>query len=682
MTWWWPTAPSDQNDPNHPPSSSISQNHSSIKKSNKQKLLFTGMTDPEEMMKSMEDMLAAMSAKMIDKKPLLSLDLIKKPFESDDEENERDYSDANDNNSSEIGDSGDVEKVEEIRLEDELANIVRSDALINHNGEEELELAAIMGIEEEEIRKIQAENPKLLSELMRLTTCQKDNDESVNRSSQTDDSVTFITTNHKLQDLNSKNTQQTPMLSRTVNREAQIAAAKQLALRYKRAGDMEAAKDAMCIVKSLEEGNPLSTVKQIMQEANESTNALLNYTSKQNNAAPPIVIEKNKTLPGRIVVERLEEQATKCMRAIRLYDSQKKTALTQAMRKRMKAVLDDLEEAKMLLKENDQFGLATREYVMTFDTQTMPIPGIRSDEMQITLSQLDECRGLNNPECERWVFVATLDNYRAVSQGPVALSPKSVVELKFDGMQRDLKLTKMIEHRKLRIELFKLPASSLSSLVKKLWNSSNMTSTGLVLSLRIDGLLKEPVICESSQAFVMPNNKSIGLKADIRVAVQTPIGSKPLQRVRESWITIDTKNHAALPSAHLEQVEQPSSTKSPKTSPLTNNNSIWIPVEEIVSYAVLEEELAALEALPQSSRSHPSVQTRMSALECARDEMALRVETGQLSQDDYKQRVIRAIPVYKSCAVNAKRLGNIQLARCYLQAAKSMQAELVDDEGQ
>lgn len=484
-------------------------------------------------------------------------------------------------------------------------------------------------------------------------------------------------------------------------KEKQIAAAKMLALKYKKAGDIEAAKEVLRMIKQLESGadlqsisnaasntasrssppvtpasfGPRKSVVSIQKDPESLKPTAIQRpsavprpaasTAVAKPAAPSASKTEKKELTVKAAMDRLEEQATKCLRIIKLYEKQKKAALSQTFRQRAKTMFESLEHLKALPEDR---LVALKEVSIAFDIATSVNADIKPDELRLSISQV-HAEGFGDEPC--WSFQCSLDYGQQEKNTEVGkLTTKNHHDVIFTDLRRDLKLQKFFEHRKLKIELLKHESSLFGGLLGR---KSAGQPVGFGVQMKLDGLLKEPTVCEPvTFTGTASKKRAWSLTVDISLKVNTPIGSKPIQRIRENWLFLAT--------ADDEQVAESAGTEDRGTSrspPSALPGAI--PVEDIVSYAVLEEELAKIGNMPAQTKSHPSIVNRQIALEQARDDIALRVQLGQVTAEEYKRRVTEAVMRYRKSAIAAKNSNDMALAKSYLQYSKTMEAELADE---
>lgn len=433
------------------------------------------------------------------------------------------------------------------------------------------------------------------------------------------------------------NDKEVPVVEEQKPVDKQIAAARMLALRYKRAGDLEAAKDVLKMMRQLENGQ--SVVASPAQKKPPMTDELV--SAKPNHK---VVISR------QIAMERLQEQANKALRTSKLHELQKQPTLAQVFKQKTRTILSEIDK----LKKSGESSVRVAEIPVSYDVVTPSIKDIKPDELCLGITQI-KAEGFGDEAC--WSFQCTLDSQeKTTSIG--TLTPKVYHDIIFVGLVRDLKLQKFFEHRKLRIELLKHEPGLFGSLLGRKGVGQPF---GASAQIKLDSLLKEPSSIETV-SFTC-KNKRYTLQADISLKVNTPIGGKPMQRIKETWITLKVDQEEAV-------ARKPS---LPGTLPGA------IPVEELVSYSVLEEELNKLASLPLQTKSHPAITTRQLQLESAKDLLALKVQIGELSQEDYAKSINEAIAKFRKQAIVAKKAGDLPLAKSYLAYSKVMERELADE---
>ena len=127
---------------------------------------------------------------------------------------------------------------------------------------------------------------------------------------------------------------------------------------------------------------------------------------------------------------------------------------------------------------------------MSYDVVTPSIRDIKADELRLGITQI-RAEGFGDEAC--WSFQCTLDSQEKITSIG-ALDPKTYHDVIFVGLNRDIKLVKFFEHRKLRIELLRHEPGLFGSLLGRKGVGQPF---GVSAQIKLDAFLKEPSSIET-----------------------------------------------------------------------------------------------------------------------------------------------------------------------------------------
>ena len=414
-------------------------------------------------------------------------------------------------------------------------------------------------------------------------------------------------------------------------------ATRQLALKYKQAGDIEGAKDLLRMLKQM---SPL-----VQQQA--------------------ATTGSKKTMKGDELAEVLEEQIAKALRISRYYASHQQPSFATSFKGKAAAMFEEREgiEASRVY----EIG----EIPVAYDMSIATNPEIKPDELIIQLSKFS---GLGDLAFAIQASIGDLTKQSEVCKNG------SFVKIRFTGLTRDIRLTKLLEHRKLRLELFR-PKGGLFSI----FGAKKLEPTGHSAAVSLGALLSASTHFESG---VQIKPTAGGPTFDLTVQMQKPATGKSSVRMRESWITsrINKKQsegkHRESKQTDIKQSDHKQPERKLSDSKESGGTlSGMIPAPQLVfSLTVLEAELERLGALPEPLRSNPEIVERQLAVEQARDDLSMRAQLGTLTPEAYLKGLQDSLTVFKQGALQAKRSSDLPLAKAFLSYAKLIEEELKEEE--
>lgn len=248
----------------------------------------------------------------------------------------------------------------------------------------------------------------------------------------------------------------------------------------------------------------------------------------------------------------------------------------------------------------------------------------------------------------------------------------------FGGLKRDIKGQKFFEYQKLKVELYRKESSFLFK-TKNVLVASNQ--------VRLAPLLNQVQLTETIE-LMNPTRRSIGITVDVSLRIQKPISGKAFKFKPVQWIVFDELSSGRLfPDPTAAKVPSASASKSLGASQTLANDEtgdkelaeVEREVGSMVSYALIEHELGQLAKNP-AALDDPLLAARQIALEGRRDAIALQIELGQLSMEAYLAAVKAAIAEAKRAALEAKRAGNIERARMIMARIQVMEQEVASAE--
>jgi hypothetical protein len=248
----------------------------------------------------------------------------------------------------------------------------------------------------------------------------------------------------------------------------------------------------------------------------------------------------------------------------------------------------------------------------------------------------------------------------------------------FGGVKRDIKGQKFFEYQKLKVELYRKESSFLFK-TKSVLVASNQ--------VRLAPLLNQVQLTESVE-LMDATRRSIGITVDVSLRIQKPISGKAFKFKPVQWIVFDELSSGRLfPDPTAAKVPSASASKSLGASQTLANDEtgdkelakVEKEVASMVSYALIEHELSQLANNP-AVLDDPLLAARQIALEGRRDAIALQIELGQLSMEAYLEAVKNAITEGKKAALEAKRAGNIDRARMIMARIQLMEQEVASAE--
>lgn len=453
-------------------------------------------------------------------------------------------------------------------------------------------------------------------------------------------------------------------------KDTRINAMKMLFLKYKNTGDMESARH---ILRMIDEAEGRSSTKQT-----DLPSAMPRGSKKTFPATPPTQSSPAaKSFSRSTLLSRLAAQAKTSLQTAKIYEVQKKPDMAQAFRTRAKRFIDDIDRIKA---DPSTDTILAKEIKVTYDAPTPMIPELGPDELCLSIRSLKADMNLRLaqqklPESlnsQSWSIRASLqldsNPPQEWTSRVLAIEPQPApFHWSFLIRRGDLRLPKYLETRKLRLELLVHRKGPLGFMVFK------VEETGLVATVKLSQLTKDCKVIDSEVIFhpthgMDPAFKALSLVATVETRVKMAIGAKALYHVTETWLVpVDGSTTEEKSSSITAAIATPGLAAQPA---VTINELSLVPVNFLESsYEALEEELA-----------RPGIsELRTQALIRARDIIATAVDNGSLTQEAYADRLKKAIDVCKQRAIEAKRAGNLDLARNYMKALKTMQAEVSED---
>lgn len=184
------------------------------------------------------------------------------------------------------------------------------------------------------------------------------------------------------------------------------------------------------------------------------------------------------------------------------------------------------------------------------------------------------------------------------------------------------------------------------------------------VTIDLRGLTEERRIKPS---IVMPTKDAgtplIQFVCDIRI--RRPWRNDPVVPRTEARWTVCVKGETG-------RIFLPPSSQPPPVDEVKEAEAYIAPID---SFAVLKHEAMLLRADPTSS-TDPLLLARLTALEGKADALKVAVHLGQLSMDQYLTRVEAALVTAKRRAIEAKKSGDLPLARRWIQHVMMMEEEI------
>ncbi len=429
-----------------------------------------------------------------------------------------------------------------------------------------------------------------------------------------------------------------------------IAELKRQAIEAKRSGDLETARSLMTQVMALEKGGEGPAVSAPVRPAQSQAN-------------------KAKT---KELMEKLAGQVDECIGAAKYYMKQNMKGEAGMFVARKNAFESDLMAIKTAFLGNKP--LAVPRSVQMEVPIDLEQDDVGEDEMKVLINGPKPPKELRARAKD--VLASNSDHYLKVifewppeagEAGHAKLSSTFKVNsgtsgehFTFIGIKRDMKASKFFDHHKLRVELYKKESS---------FFSTKSVLIGVVQA-KLSGLLTSSNFEQAGCEFYDTSRRALGLTLDIVMKLRRPISNKTVATKTVHWIVFDELSSGRFfgggPSPVTEQKQSEATSEEDSPDKF---------VDEIESYAVLEYELEQLAKNPATLQD-PLLGARQIALEAKRDNLGMKIELGQLSFEAYLDLLKISLDATKKRALEAKRNGNLDMARKYMLHMQLIEKEI------
>lgn len=550
------------------------------------------------------------------------------------------------------------------------------------------------------------QDPTLLGELASLTISAHDPDEG---GMIPDESIRGKTTidEHEdaLKDEETAKGEPLVVSKESSSPEEEIRMLKQLALEAKRSGDMEMARELML------------QIKQLTQQGGEPSEPTESMTASTLSSSSPSHLVEAAALPRTKALQRkLLSQAQTCREVAKAQLAAGDPGTAAEFVRRERALMADLVRVR---------GLSPGEGAPATIVIPIELPLDNTNEMvgedclQIKLRpQLRTGGGVSSQGDAKKLStytIATLLEWPPSKEGtsldapPVhhrqqtekfKLTEGKELCLTYWGIKRDWRTAKFFEHHKLKLELMREEEGSIGSLASLLLRRPKQVPVGQA-AVRMTPLVSVGRLSEGRIEFVeIGSRKGTGIIVSLEMLVRRPLSPKAAFSMKKTveWTVLangnfftrskETTGGAGAGAGEEESSRLGQALSSMDTAPMTDSTAAREvetltreaeeQAKEILSYAVLEDEVAKARSDPTSA-TDPQKLAWLMALEAALDQMTMAVDLGTLGMDEYLERLRdQAIPRAKQQALAAKRAGRLDQARRHLHHLILMERELAE----
>lgn len=473
----------------------------------------------------------------------------------------------------------------------------------------------------------------------------------------------------------------------------EIQMLKQLALEAKRSGDMEMARELMLQIKQLTQQG---------RDTIDETEPTAACTPRSAHFVEAAALPRTKVLQRRLL-----SQAQTCREVAKAQLAAGDSRTAAEFVRRERALMADLAMVRGL-------GPGAPTPATTVIPIEVPMDNtnkmVGEDCLQIKLRpQLRASGGVSSREgAQRFIYtiVTTLEwppARESVQAGdappPVhrqqtekfKLTEERELCLTYGGIKRDLRAAKFFEHHKLKLELLREEEGGIGSLASLLLGRPKQVPVGQT-TVRMTPLVSVGRLSEGRLEFVEGGSrKGTGIVVSLDMLVRRPLSPKAAFSMKRTveWTVLCNGNFFKGPEGG-ETSSPPGEEALPPTASMADSTAVAAEevetltreaeerAKEILSYAVLEDEVAKTRSDPTSA-TDPRQLAWLMALEAALDRMTMAVDLGTLGMDEYLERLrSQAIPRAKQQALAAKRAGCLDQARRHLQHLRLMEGELAE----